>query len=123
VPANYIGTVLKNIENLGYTFSENLIERLQTFSLEELTAFYRDLIKDLREIVGAHREYKPMYPNFPQQVMDTTEVRLYINAIVHYITNRLPNYEKRERMPLSDNVKLTVIETGTQRNSKAFLQT
>lgn len=114
VPANYIGTILKNIENLGYTFSENLIEHLQNFSLEELTGFYRDLIQDLREIVGAHREYKPMYPNFPQQVMDTTEVRLYINAIIHYITNRLPNYEKKERMPLLDNVKLKVIETGTR---------
>lgn len=113
IPPEYVGTILKNIENLGYAFSENLIERLQTFSLEELTALYRELIKDLREITGAHREFKPMYPNFPQQVMDTTEVRLYINAIIHYITNRLPNYEKKERLPLLDDVKLKVIETGT----------
>lgn len=113
IPPEYVGTILKNIENLGYAFSENLIERLQTFSLEELTAFYRELIKDLREITGAHREFKPMYPNFPQQVMDTTEVRLYINAIVHYVTNRLPNYEKKERLPLLDNVRLKVIDAGT----------
>lgn len=113
VPPNYVATILKNIENLGYTFSEKLIEQLQTFSLDELTDFYRKTVGDLREIVGAHREFKPMYPNFPRQVMDMTEVRLYINAIVHYLTNRLPNYEKKERLPLLDSASLKIIETGT----------
>ena len=120
IPPNYVGTVLKNIENLGYTFSETLITRLQTFSIDELTSFYQDLVKDLREIVGAHREYKPMYPNFPQQVMDMTEVRLYVNAIIHYITNRLPNYEKKERLPLLDNVKLKIIELGTNEDFESI---
>ncbi len=113
VPPNYVGTILKNIENLGYTFSEDLIERLRKFSLEELTVFYSELVEDLREMVGAYREYSPMYPNFPQQVMDTTEARLYINAIIHYITNQLPDYEKKERLPLLDNVNLKVIDLGT----------
>ena len=55
VQLNYVGTILKNIENLGYTFSENLIERLQKFSLEELTVFYSELMEDLREMVGAYQ--------------------------------------------------------------------
>lgn len=44
--------------------------------------------------------------------MDTTEVRLYNNAIIHYITNRLPHYEKKERLPLLDNVRLKVIDAA-----------
>lgn len=113
LPLNYVGSILKNIESLGYTFSENLIERLQTISLDELTVFYRQTVKDLREIVGDDSKYKPMYPNFPGQVMDMTEVRLYVNAIIHYLTNRLPNYEKEERIPLLDNPNLKPIELGS----------
>lgn len=115
LPLNYVGSILKNIENLGYTFSEPLIERLQTLeSIDDLAEFYRQTVEDLRKMVGSHREYKPMYPNFPQQVMDMTEVRLYVNAIIHYLTNRLPNYVKDERLPLLDNVNLKIIELGTK---------
>ncbi len=113
LPENYIAAILKNIESLGYTFSENLIARLQTLSLGELTDFYHETIKNLRETVGANREFKPMYPNFPQQVLDLTEARLYINAIIHYITNRLPQFEKKERIPLLDDVNLKIIDLGT----------
>lgn len=113
LPENYVAAILKNIESLGYTFSENLIAKLQTLSLGQLTDFYHETVKTLREIVGAHREFKPMYPNFPQQVLDMTEARLYINAIIHYITNRLPQFEKKERIPLLDNVNLKIIDSGT----------
>lgn len=113
LPESYIAAILKNIESLGYTFSENLIETLKTLSLESLTEFYHETVKNLREIVGAHREFKPMYPNFPKQVLEMNEARLYINAIIHYITNRLPSFEKKERIPLLDNVNLKIIELGT----------
>ncbi len=113
LPLNYVGSILKNIESLGFTFSEDLIKRLQTVSLDQLTIFYRQTVKDLHEMVGDDSKYKPMYPNFPQQVMDMTEVRLYVNAIIHYLTNRLPNYEKEERIPLLDNPNLKIIELGS----------
>ena len=113
LPENYIAAILKNLESLGYTFSENLIETLKTLSLEKLTDFYHETVKNLREIVGAHREFNPMYPNFPNQVLEMPEARLYLNAIIHYITNALPNFEKKERIPLLDSVKLKIIEAGT----------
>jgi hypothetical protein len=113
LPENYIAALLKNIESLGYTFSENLIERLQTLSLEQLTDLYHEIVKNLREIVGAHRQFNPMYPNFPQQVLGMSEARLYLNAIIHYLTNRLPSFEKKERIPLLDDGSLKVVELGT----------
>jgi hypothetical protein len=112
LPENYVAAFLKNIEPLGYTFSPNLIETLKTLPLERLTAVYQETVQALRELTGAHREFKPMYPNFPEQVLEMSEARLYINAILHYLTNRLPNFEKKERIPLLDNVNLKVIEAG-----------
>jgi hypothetical protein len=113
LPENYIAAFLKNIESLGYTFDEELIEVLKTLSLEDLTVFYKETVGILRELVGAHREFKPMYPNFPEQVLEMSEARLYLNAVIHYLTNRLPRFEKKERIPLLDGVKLKIIRRGT----------
>nr|MCU0353066.1 hypothetical protein [Cytophagales bacterium] len=85
----HLAAFLKNIESLGYTFSQPLMERVRTLSLTEVTAFYEQLVKDLKTMVGANVKYKPMYPNFPAQVMETSRFELYINAIVHYITLQL----------------------------------
>jgi hypothetical protein len=116
LPLNYIASVLKNIEALGFTFSEALIQACQNLSLEQLTALYQSLIVDLRRAKGAHRQHRPMYPNFPAQVMEMSECELYINAIVHYLTDGryLPVTEIKERLPLLDNAELQVIDLGTQ---------
>lgn len=116
---DYIFNLLKNIESLGYTFSTELIETVKTLSVDRLKQFYKQLISDLKENVGAHVEFKPMYPNFPEQVKEASEQELYSNAFWHYLGDWIgkrimPNYEKKEREKLKDNVKLKVIGLGTK---------
>ena len=127
LPDVYVGSALKNIENLGYTFSPSLIDTVRTLSVDEFTSFYKQLVKDLKENLGANVVYNPMYPNFPTQVMEASDAELYINAVIHYFSTYflqpltgsglpnggLPVYEKEERIPLLDNVELKVIELGT----------
>ncbi|WP_142284887.1 TerD family protein [Bacillus thuringiensis] len=114
LPNIYLATVLKNLENLGFTFSEPLIEELQTLSVDAFTSFYKELVKHLKEMVGAHIQFTPMYPNFPQQMMDLSDADLYINAIIHYVTLRLPVSKVEERLPLLDRVDLKVIDLGSE---------
>ena len=109
----YVATVLKNIEYLGFTFSKTIIEILQTYSTAHLNEFYLNVVPILKKMVGAHVKHKPMYPNFPAQVMEMHECELYINAIFHYLGFGLPSYEKEERLPLFENTKLKVIELGS----------
>jgi len=118
LPLKYVSALLRNIESLGFTFSKALIDLVSTLTVEELEAFYITLIGDLKQIVGAHVEYKPMYPDFPRQVMEATEAELYVNAVLHYLGdltgNRIiPFYNKEKREPLQDQVKLRVIDVGT----------
>jgi hypothetical protein len=87
LPLNYVASVLKNVEALGFTFSKPLIRACRALTLEQLAALNRELIADLSRAVGAHRQHQPMYPNFPEQVMAMSECRLYINAIVHYLSD------------------------------------
>src|SRR5215207_7442583 len=73
LPPPHLATVLKNVESLGFTFSESLIARLHTQSISELFQFYTEVIPALRAIVGADVAYRPMYPNFPAQVIELGE--------------------------------------------------
>ena len=120
LPERYLATLLKNIEPLGYTLSPELAERVLTLSLDQLSTFYTELQFDLCALVGAHKDYKPMYPNFPEQVMQTSESDLYWNALWHYFgdwigTRLMPQFEKitRKLLPESEKLSLKVIELGS----------
>lgn len=114
VSEQIIATSLVNLESYGYTFSEKLIEELKLLSIEQYIDFYNMAVSIIKELVGVDKITEPMYPNFPQQVMEMDEVELYLNAIIHYATDGqlVPEYEKKERFPLIGNYDLTVIDLG-----------
>jgi hypothetical protein len=120
LPENYLAALLKNIENLGYTLSQEVLDVVRTFSLEELEAFYLQLVEDLKKMVGAHHKFKPMYPNFPRQVMEMSEAHLYFNAIIHYLTGLRPVTKVKERLPLFDDIKPKIIGLGTVEEFEAI---
>lgn len=97
IPNNqYIVTITKNIEVLGYIFSKELFENLQTLNKEELHNFYSELIPILKKMTGADVVYKPMYPDFPKSVMEASDTELFVNALFHYWTEGkwLPDQKK-----------------------------
>jgi len=64
-----IATLLKNIQELGYTLSPEILDVVSTFSDNTMAEFYQKLVKNLKKILGANVKHDPMYPNFPKQVM------------------------------------------------------
>lgn len=119
LPDDYIFNLLANIESLGYTFSVELIEAVKTLSVEKFKRFYKQLIIDIKENVGAHVLYQPMYPNFPEQVKKLSEEELYSNAFWHYLGDAIgkrimPNYKIKKRSKLKDKIDLKVIELGSK---------
>ena len=103
--------IMKNIESLGYTFDKNLFEYIRHITIDEQNELYKELVTCLKEYTGADKVWKPLYPNFPQQVAEMDDWELFVNAIVHYISGGTlyPKYEKDERLPLFDSPELTVI--------------
>ena len=104
-------TIMKNIESLGYTFSQDVIDRLQHYSSSQINIFYNNLIKQLQIMTGSDKIYNPMYPNFPKEVMETDDARLYLNAMVHYLSEGtlIPDIEKKEKFPLIENFDLITL--------------
>lgn len=110
---SFLATAMKNIETLGFTLSHELLKVMRTLPKDHFEVLYNQLITNLKVMVGAHVKYKPMYPDFPVQVMDADEAELYLNAIYHYCTCDLPAHPSAERPPLQDKVKLKVINLGS----------
>ena len=116
-------TLNRNLESLGYTLAPAVLERLTTHPMDDVVALYHEIVPVLREMVGAHVRHRPMYPNFPKQVMEMDEAELYANALMHYLGDWvslftgdririLPQSDIEERTPLLDDVELKVIELG-----------
>lgn len=120
---NLAVTINRNINKLGYTFDSKLLIQLSKLSAEYLTDINNFLVEKLAQFKGLSK-YKPMYPNFPQQVVDMSDAELYINATVHYFSSWvvdvtcnsnsiwLPTYKTNLREPLEEKTEYIVITHG-----------
>lgn len=110
-----VATMNKNIEVFGYTMSEALFDKLVHMKVKNREVVYDALVSGLKEITGADKVYNPMYPNFPESVMEKDDFELYFNAIVHYWSfgTLLPYEEKEERVPLFNTAKVKVLNAGS----------
>jgi hypothetical protein len=101
--SNYNNDVLSMSINaemmkLGFIMSEKLFNMTNVLSENELIHLYDTLIQKLRVMKGDHVTHKPMYNNFPQEVMEKSEFELYLNAVIHY-------WSKGSWMPESPIIK------------------
>lgn len=110
-----VATMNKNIEVFGYTMSEALFDKLVHMKVKNREVVYDALVNGLKELTGADKVYNPMYPNFPESVMEKDDFELYFNAIVHYWSfgTLLPYEEKEERAPLFNTAKVKVLDAGS----------
>ena len=115
-----------NLESLGFVLSQDLMYALSAIPEKDLNSLYKEVVSCARKMVGAHKKFNPMYPNFPEQVAELAECDLYMNALLHYTGDAisdvlkvpcrfLPKYEKKEREELSDKeVSYKLIKRGTK---------
>jgi len=60
-----------DLSSLGYTLSPELIKRLKTLSRSQFKFYTLSLIRDLKELVGANYEFRPLFTNFPEENAST----------------------------------------------------
>lgn len=83
----------------GFILSEELYGAFMTLTEKNIVRYHGTLMEFVKEAVGAHVRHTPMYPNFPEQVMEASDAELLVNAIVHYWTlgEWTPEYENAPR--------------------------
>jgi hypothetical protein len=119
LPVALVGTILKNLEGYGYTLAPDVIDIVRTLSCDSATKFHSEVIGIVRKLKGADKKMKPMYPNFPKQVMEASDAELYLNAVMHYLgrvfgMRILPEYEEEPREPLFEATKAVVLRLGSE---------
>jgi hypothetical protein len=120
LPLPVLATCQKNLESLGFSMSPALAQRIATLDVEQAELLHRRLLKELAVLVGANHPLRPMYPNFPGQVMRLSEAELYWNALLHYWGGPGQVGEKAPRKPLRERPQTRTIDLGGFDDVKAI---
>lgn len=109
------------VMRLGFIMDLPLVIHVSRLSDKQINVLYQEVIKILSSLVGDDVTYKPFYPNFPQQVLDASNIELFLNAILHYWTfgQWRPRYEKEHRLPAFEAVKFKTLTLGTEDDMKS----
>ena len=112
VPTPASLTLAMEMLQLGFIASGELVDGFSALTSEQIAAVRSELIENLRAMKGADVKYTPMYPNFPQQVAEASDIELFLNAILHYWTRGewSPKYDVLPREYAEETNKL--IEIG-----------
>jgi hypothetical protein len=120
VTAVELAAIQAQAEELGYVMSDAVIQRLATWPLPAVTQTGRLLLKTLRQMTGAHRPHRPLYPDFPKQVQDLDDATRYLDAVHHYLTLRRMPGDGSERAPLFHGRTPRIIELGSTEECEAI---
>jgi hypothetical protein len=100
-------TLMVECERLGFSFEPQLLNIVSHGTTTEMKNFWEWFKTEQAQIF---KTYKPMYPNFPQQVMEASDAELLFNAVMHYTGDWfglriLPHYEKKMRQLLQEKTE------------------
>jgi len=100
----------------GYMPNEELADALSELSKTDITSLYNEVLPILKKSVGANVKHKPFYPNFPEQVMNASDISLYISAMSHYFTKGkwIPNFTVADRPVAFENTKFKTLSLVTE---------
>ena len=75
-------SLCKHWESIGYVLSRSDIEKLTSLDITAHAWIHKNVTPSLVKTLGGHRHMRPMYPNFPQQVMEMSDAQLYMDALL-----------------------------------------
>ena len=111
-------TVAANFASLGYRMENTDIETLSYARKEDIIAFWQEYYPILEEAIGANHEYKPLYPNFPQEVMEKENIDFFMDQVIYGLSGfeiRPEVYEEAvKRLPYLGQSAERRVSQGTE---------
>ena len=101
---NLVTTLNIKLAQLGYTIhpqDSNIL--IDTYTSSDINSQFKSYINTVNKFVGNDKTYIPMYPGFPEQVINMDESELEVNAFLHYLTNGKFFANEDERMNYAVN--------------------
>lgn len=104
--------------NLGHMLDKDAYKAVCKAPRDWILAYHKEIIPFLTKKTGNDMGYTPFYPNFPKQVMEMSEIELFINAVFHYLSNGewSPRYVLEDRRMDFEDVDFKIIKRGTDKD-------
>ncbi len=114
-------SVVSELMQFGYVLNTDAIDMLSSASREDIIEFHNETIEYLKKATGSNRNYTPFWKGFPQEVMEKSELELWLHQIVHYMSNGSyePNEWTKERTTAFEQSKYYTLTAG---NEDKFLE-
>jgi len=109
-------SVVSELMQFGYILDESAIKHLTCSDEKEIVKFHNEIINYLKLITSSNRNYTPFWKGFPEEVMDKTELDLWLHQIAHYFSNGKyePNEWTQERESAFEHVEYKTIKKGSE---------
>lgn len=109
-------SVVSELMQFAYILDSKAIEMLSAASTEDIVNFHNEIVSYLKKMTGSNRNYTPFWKGFPQEVMEKSEIELWIHQIVHYMSNGTyePNEWTKERGTAFEHSKYHNITAGSE---------
>jgi hypothetical protein len=114
-------TLAAELMQFGYILTPDAISSVSLAEPEEIEKLYNELITFLKKATGSERSHTPFWKGFPAEVMEQSEADLWINQILHYISDGsyFPDEFTKARATAFENPKYTMVDLG---NEEMYLQ-
>lgn len=111
-----VSTVQSHLMQWGYMLDEDAFTNLSKSDLSFITNFHNEVISYLKNLKGGKYDYKPLYKNFPEEVMSLSNSELFWNAICHYWSNGTwePSTVEYEKPIKFEKIKYNMIKYATE---------
>ena len=107
-----LATLIKKFEGYGYIFSKELAIAISKEERNVIIDKLKAVIKVIEDF-KSDKNYTVFYKNFPDEVINMSEIDLYINQILHYWIGYLPSSNEniiKENVEPSKLVKATELK-------------
>lgn len=86
---NTILAIMLQLElmNLGFILSTEAFDKVKFASKNWYDEFSKEGLNYLKTLLSVKNNYKPLYKNFPDEVINSSEEELFLNAFHHYSSN------------------------------------
>lgn len=110
-----VATLQTHLMQWGYMLDEKAFNELSKSNISFIQNFHDEVIDYLRNVMGGKGNYVPLYKNFPEEVISTSDFDLFLNTVIHYWTRGEwePTEVVFERPINFENIKYNMIGYGT----------
>lgn len=85
LPDTVLVAIQRKVEQFGYMFTNDALTEISKLSFASVQDFVLSLASALKSVTHAHiRPEHVFYKNFPEEVASMSEVKLYMDQMVHY---------------------------------------